>query len=81
MVDEALALAERIGENSPIAVRHSRQLVREAAELTEADGWRRTNELVIDGLRERRRDRGRHRLRREAQAGLEEQSELSGPIS
>ena len=29
-VDEAIALAERIGENSPIAVRHSRQLVREA---------------------------------------------------
>ena len=26
----------------------SRQLVREAAELPEADGWRRTNELVLD---------------------------------
>jgi enoyl-CoA hydratase len=47
VVPEALALAERIGENSPIAVRASRQLVREAAEMTEAEGWRRTNELVI----------------------------------
>ena len=48
MLDEALALADRIGENSPIAVRLSRQLVREAAELTEADGWQRTNELAIE---------------------------------
>ena len=48
VVDEASALAERIGENSPIAVRQSRQLVREAAELTEAEGWRRTNELMIE---------------------------------
>jgi enoyl-CoA hydratase len=48
VVEEASAIAERIGQNSPIAVRQSRQLVREAAELPEADGWRRTNELVLD---------------------------------
>jgi enoyl-CoA hydratase len=48
VVAEASALAERIGENSPAAVRASRQLVREAAELSEADGWRRTNELAVD---------------------------------
>jgi enoyl-CoA hydratase len=47
VVAEAIGLAERIGENSPIAVRMSRQLVREAAEMSEADGWRRTNELVV----------------------------------
>jgi enoyl-CoA hydratase/carnithine racemase len=47
VVDEALALADRIGENSPVAVRASRQLVREAAELSEADGWKRTNELAF----------------------------------
>ena len=35
VIDEAIALAERIGENSPIAVRNSRRLVREAAELSE----------------------------------------------
>jgi enoyl-CoA hydratase/carnithine racemase len=46
VVDEAIALAERIGENSPIAVRNSRQLVREAAELTEDEGWARTLELM-----------------------------------
>ncbi len=46
VVDEAIALAERIGENSPAAVRASRQLVREAAELTEAEGWTRTFELM-----------------------------------
>jgi len=47
VLDVACAIADRIGENSPIAVRLSRQLVREAAELPEADGWRRTNELVV----------------------------------
>jgi enoyl-CoA hydratase/carnithine racemase len=47
VVTEACALAERIGENSPLAVRLSRQLVREAAEMPEADGWARTNELAV----------------------------------
>jgi enoyl-CoA hydratase len=48
VVDEAIALAERIAENSPIAVRLARQLVREAGELTEAEGWQRTNELAVE---------------------------------
>jgi enoyl-CoA hydratase len=48
VVDEALALAAVIGENSPIAVRLSRQLVQEAAELTEEEGWRRTAELAVE---------------------------------
>ena len=47
VVDEAIALADRIGENSPIAVRNSRRLVREAAEMSEAEGWKRTLELMM----------------------------------
>src|SRR3954454_13397998 len=47
VVAEAIALADRIGENSPIAVRSSRQLVREAGELSEAEGWARTFELMM----------------------------------
>jgi len=47
VVDTAIALANRIGENSPIAVRNSRRLVREAAELSEEDGWTRTIELMM----------------------------------
>jgi enoyl-CoA hydratase len=47
VIDTAIALAERIGENSPIAVRNSRRLVREAAELTEEQGWQRTIELMM----------------------------------
>jgi enoyl-CoA hydratase len=47
VVDEAIALANTIGENSPIAVRQSRQLVREAAELSETEGWKRTIELMM----------------------------------
>ena len=70
VVDEAIALAERIGENSPIAVRNSRRLVREAAELTEAEGWQAHDRADDARVRERRRGRGRHRLRREAPARL-----------
>jgi enoyl-CoA hydratase len=47
VLDEAINLANRIGENSPIAVRNSRRLVREAAELSEAEGWTRTLELMM----------------------------------
>jgi enoyl-CoA hydratase len=47
VVDEAIALADRIGENSPIAVRNSRRLVREAVELSEDEGWKRTIELMM----------------------------------
>jgi len=46
VVDEAVALAERINENSPTAVRLGRRLVKDAADLTEAQGWARTNELA-----------------------------------
>jgi enoyl-CoA hydratase/carnithine racemase len=48
VIPEALGLAERIGQNSPVAVRLARQLVREMVDLTEADGWRRNNELAIE---------------------------------
>jgi len=51
VVDEAVALAERIGENSPTAVRAARRLVREAVELPEAEGWRLTNELALEVVR------------------------------
>ena len=42
VVDEAIGLAERIGRNSPTAVRATRQLIRDAVEATEAEGWRLT---------------------------------------
>ncbi len=51
VLDEAVALADRIGENSPIAVRISRQLVREAVDLDEAAAWKRNDELSVDVFR------------------------------
>ena len=39
MLDEALALAERIAENAPLAVRHSKAVIEQAAEVPEAEGW------------------------------------------
>jgi enoyl-CoA hydratase len=44
VVDEAIGLAERIGRNSPTAVRATRQLIRDAVEATEAEGWRLTTQ-------------------------------------
>lgn len=46
VVDEAVALAERINENSPTAVRVGRKLVLRAAEVDEAEGWSITRELA-----------------------------------
>ena len=51
VVDEAVALAERINQNSPAAVRAGRRLVLESAELGEADGWKLTNEIAMDVFR------------------------------
>jgi enoyl-CoA hydratase/carnithine racemase len=51
VVDAAVALAERIAQNSPIAVRMSRRIVREAPSLTEEQGWQRTAELSVDVFR------------------------------
>ena len=48
VVDEAIVLAERIGENSPISVRTSKQLLREALELNEEHAWARNFELNAD---------------------------------
>jgi enoyl-CoA hydratase len=45
VVDAAVELAAAIAENAPLAVRRSRTLVKEAVELSEADGWARTKEL------------------------------------
>ena len=39
VVDEAVALAARIGENSPAAVRGARRLVRGSVDLTEPEAW------------------------------------------
>jgi enoyl-CoA hydratase len=46
VVDEAVALAERIGENAPRAVRMSKQMVREGMYLPEDEAWKRSNQLA-----------------------------------
>ena len=48
VVDEALALAERIAENSPTAVRIGRRLVLDSIDLTQAEAWERTNALAVE---------------------------------
>ena len=48
VLDTAVALAERIGENSPIAVRYSRKLVKEAAEVSEAEGWKLNGTYTVE---------------------------------
>jgi enoyl-CoA hydratase/carnithine racemase len=39
LLDEALALAERIAENAPLAVRHSKAVITQGAEVPESEGW------------------------------------------
>jgi len=40
VLDEALALAGRIAENAPLAVRYSKEVMRKAADATEEEGWK-----------------------------------------
>jgi enoyl-CoA hydratase/carnithine racemase len=39
LIDETLELAERIAANAPLAVRHSRAVIKQAADVPEAEGW------------------------------------------
>jgi enoyl-CoA hydratase len=40
VVEEAVSLAERIAENAPLAVRYSKSVMKQAAEVSEAEGWK-----------------------------------------
>ena len=44
VLDTAIALAERIASNAPLAVRTSKRVMHEATELTEAAAWRVNND-------------------------------------
>ena len=43
---EAVALAERIAANAPLAVRYSKSVMKRAAEVSEAEGWKINQEAV-----------------------------------
>jgi len=51
VVDAAVALAERIAANAPVAVRCSLRMLREAPDLPEPDAWRRSGELAGEVFR------------------------------
>ncbi len=40
LIDEALDLAGRIAQNAPLAVRHSKAVIKQAAEVPESEGWK-----------------------------------------
>jgi enoyl-CoA hydratase/carnithine racemase len=46
LIDEALELAGRIAANAPLAVRHSRDVIKRAAEVPESEGWEINNGAV-----------------------------------
>ena len=46
LMEEALVLAERIAENAPLAVRHSKTVMLRSVDADEAEGWRLTDEAV-----------------------------------
>jgi enoyl-CoA hydratase len=46
LMEEALALASTIAENAPLAVRWTKKVMREAADLPESEGWKLNAEAV-----------------------------------
>jgi len=46
LLDETMALAERIAANAPLAVRYSKSVMKRAAEVSEAEGWKINQEAV-----------------------------------
>jgi enoyl-CoA hydratase len=46
LLDEAIGLAERIAANAPLAVRYSKSVMKRAAEVSEAEGWKINQEAV-----------------------------------
>ncbi len=46
LLDETLALADRIAANAPLAVRYSKSVMKRAAEVPEAEGWAINQEAV-----------------------------------
>jgi enoyl-CoA hydratase len=46
LLNEAIALADRIAKNAPLAVRYSKSVMKRAAEVSEAEGWKINGEAV-----------------------------------
>lgn len=46
LMTEAIALAERIAANAPLAVRYSKSVMKQAAEVPESEGWKINAEAV-----------------------------------
>jgi len=46
LIDEATALADEIAENAPLAVRWTKRVMREAADLTDEEAWKLNAEAV-----------------------------------
>ena len=46
LMEEALVLAERIAENAPLSVRYSKQVMRRAIDVPEAEGWKINDEAT-----------------------------------
>ncbi len=46
LLAEAIALAERIAANAPLAVRYSKSVMKQAAEVSEAEGWKINGQAV-----------------------------------
>ncbi|MGH9087284.1 MAG: crotonase/enoyl-CoA hydratase family protein [Acidimicrobiales bacterium] len=46
LMDEAMSLAERIADNAPLSVRHSKEVMRQARDLPEAAAWQVNDQAV-----------------------------------
>ena len=70
VLDAAIALAERIAKNAPLAVRTSKDIMRRALELSEDDAWVASDDAFAHDRPERRRHGGRYCVRGKARTQL-----------
>ena len=76
-----MALADRIAANAPLAVRYSKSVMKQAAEVSEAEGWKINGAAVGVVFSSADAMEGPDRLRREAPAQLAGQVEARAMLA
>ena len=80
-LDAAIALAEQICANAPVAVRASRKVVVEATQAPDEVGWKMSMDGMAEAGQERGLPRGPDRVHREAAAPVEGSLSPTWPVA
>ena len=79
-LDEAIALAERIAANGPLAVAATKRIIVESRGWSPEDMFAEQNAILAPGVHVQRRQGGCDRLRRETPAALDGQLSVGAPV-